>query len=50
MTLSDLIRSHGWRSNSAIADALEPDLPMMAEWVRSHPSADSIFGLIPGVL
>jgi hypothetical protein len=47
--LSDLFRAHGWRSNTAIADAIEADLPMMAEWVRSHPSADSVFGLLPGL-
>jgi hypothetical protein len=50
VTLSDLIRSHGWVSNNEVVEALQQEgLEMMAEWVRAHPSADSIFGLIPGV-
>lgn len=47
--LSELIKSHGWKSNEQVAKAIEEVYPDIAAWVVNHPSANSIFGFIPGV-
>jgi len=37
------------KSNAELADAIENKYPDIAQWVRLHPSSDSILGFIPGV-
>jgi hypothetical protein len=50
VTLSDLIRSHGWVSNNEVVEALQQEgLEMMAEWVRVSNTANSVFGIVPGI-
>ncbi len=49
MKLSATIKSHGWRRNADIVNALKDELPHLAEWVKSHPSVDTVLGLMPGI-